>query len=156
MLEAGAVLSPNSWPESEEEKLFFGEKQVLRLAEIFHIDKREAVAEFRIYKNNSKNIGSTLSLLLQRVKLLPVSSAECERGFSCMNNNDTPVRNRLSVESLSALIFVKCNGPEPTHFNPKPYAEAWIKQGRHAATDAATGKPSQNKPMASSMSTLFL
>ena len=65
MLEAGAVLSPNSWPESEEEKLFFGEKEVLRLAEIFHIDKREAVAEFRIYKNNSKNIGSTLSLLLQ-------------------------------------------------------------------------------------------
>lgn len=61
MLEAGAVLSPKTWPDNDDEKLFFGDKDVLRLAEIFRINKPQAVAEFRLFKNNSKHMGPTLS-----------------------------------------------------------------------------------------------
>lgn len=117
----------------------------MKLAKFCHLDVREAVEEFRHYKNNTRRIGSTLAFLLQRVKLLPVSSAECERGFSCMNLNDTDVRNRLTINSLSALIFLKVNGPEPSKFNPTTYVEKWLQEGHHASSDAATGKKNQAK-----------
>jgi len=35
-----------------------------------------------------------------------------------MNANDTAVRNQLSIEALSALLFIKVNGPPPSLFNP--------------------------------------
>ena len=86
ILEAGAVLNPNSWPANDDERLLFGDREVLRLAEICHVDKCASVADFRLYNNyNQRQIGQWLSSLMQRVKLLPISSAECERRFSCMN-----------------------------------------------------------------------
>ena len=74
---------------------------------------------------------------------MPISSAECERGFSCMNLNNTDIRSSLSIDSLSALIFIKVNGPKPAHFNPSVYAAEWIKAGQHSATDHPTGKKSK-------------
>jgi len=59
-----------------------------------------------------------------------------------MNANDTAVRNRLTVDSLSSLIFIKVNGPPPSLFNPVPYTELWLKEGRHASDDKPTGKES--------------
>jgi hypothetical protein len=57
-----------------------------------------------------------------------------------MNINNTAVRNRLAIDSLSALIFIKSNGPHSTVFNPGPYVERWLKEDRHSASDAPTGK----------------
>ena len=122
LLEGGACLSPTSWPEDEDQRALFGDEHVLNLAKLCHVDCRAALDDFRQYKNNTRRVGKTLQLLIQRVNLLPVSSAECERGFSCMNMNDTAVGNRLAIESLSALIFIKTNGPHPSNFNPVPYA----------------------------------
>jgi len=138
VLSAGSVLNPASWPKDDDEKIFYGDKQVLQLAKTLHVDSRHAVSEFRIFKK-SNCPGATLSTLLQRIELFPISSAVCERGFSCMNMNDTASRNRLKVESLSALTFLKVNGPRPTAFNPSPYADHWLKDGHHAASDAPTG-----------------
>ena len=73
---------------------------------------------------------------------MPISSAECERGFSCMNLNNTDIRSSLSINSLSALIFIKVNGPKPADFNQSVYAAEWIKGGRHSAKDTVTGKKS--------------
>src|SRR5215469_9806796 len=108
------------------------------------VDSRETLNEFRQYKHNQRRIGSYLQSLIQRVSLLPVSSAECERGFSCMNANDTSSRNRLTVNTLSALIFIKVNGPHPSSFNPIPYTELWLQEGHHAANDKLTGKQQSN------------
>ena len=108
-LEAGACLSPSSWPDAAVQRALFRDQHALNLAQLCHIDSREALDDFRRYKNNTHRIRKTLQILLQRVRLMPVSSAECERGFSCMNANDTSLQNRLSVDSLSALIFIKVN-----------------------------------------------
>lgn len=155
MLEAGACLSPTSWPEDEHKRALFGDEHVLNLAKLCHIDSRSALDEFRLFKNNNKCLGNVLKSLIQRVQLLPVSSAECERGFSCMNMNDTAVRNRLSIQSLSALIFIKTNGPCPSAFNPVPYVEHWLKENHHSASDAPTGKPSNDESVSSTISVLF-
>ena len=73
-----------------------------------------------------------------------------------MNMNDTASRNRLKVESLSALTFLKVNGPRPTAFNPSPYVEHWLKDGHHAASDAPTGKPTKEKRSQSAIHSIFM
>jgi hypothetical protein len=155
LVEAGAVLSPQSWPEDELEKALHGDREVLHLSNLCHIDQRQVLTEFRIYKNNVRDVGESLSKLMKTVQLLPISSADCERGFSCMNINDTPVRNQLSIESLSSLIFLKVNGPVPSEFNPSAYVEKWLRDGHHAASDAPTGKKTLKKTSSSSWDSLF-
>ena len=140
LLQAGAVLNPLSWPESEDQKLLFGDADVTRLAKLCNVDSREALDDFRMYKNNSLRIGKALATVLKRVNIMSISSAECERGFSCMNLNNTDNRSSLSIDSLSALIFIKVNGPTPVDFNASLYAAEWIKAGRHSAMDPPTGK----------------
>ena len=85
LLEGGACLSPTSWPENEDHRVSFGDEHVLNLAKLCHVVCRAALDDFRQHQNNTRQVGKTLELLIQRVNLLPVSSAECERGFSCMN-----------------------------------------------------------------------
>jgi len=49
--------------------------------------------------------------LNRRLAVLPIFSAECERGFSCMNATHIPLSNALDVIALRELMFVKLNGP---------------------------------------------
>jgi len=77
---------------------------------------------------------------MQRVELLPLSPAECERGFSLMNLNADPVRNQLSIQTLSGLIFIKVSGPKPEDYKPDYYVQQWLSTGHHSSTDPATGK----------------
>jgi hypothetical protein len=116
LLSAGAALDPDAWPEDEVKKVFFGDQEVMRLAQLCGLNGATAVNEFRHYKQNVKKIGPVLKQLLHRIQLLPVSSSECERGFSTMNLDNTSTRNRLQISTLAASIFIKVNGPPTTHF----------------------------------------
>jgi len=49
--------------------------------------------------------GDDLAELQAAVETIPVTSADAERGFSTMNIIASPIRNRLSVERLSKLMF---------------------------------------------------
>lgn len=70
------------------------------------------------------SVGSICSEILQNEKLylewvpilnvylvLPVSSAECERGVSVMGELKTPERNRMRQALLEQSMFLKINGP---------------------------------------------
>jgi len=105
--------------------------------------------------SDRQSLTRLLALLLQRVQLLPVSSAECERGFSCMNVNDTAARNRISIETLASLIFVKVNGPPPGQFNPEPYVQKWLQEGRHSSADPPTGNETGKPKTVSAWTSLF-
>jgi hypothetical protein len=43
-------LNHASFPQNDDDRIFFGDKEVAHLAEICNVDKSETVAEFRIYK----------------------------------------------------------------------------------------------------------
>ena len=116
LLAAGAVLDPDSWPNDDVKKIFFGDQDVMRLAQLCGVDQASVVNEFRHYKQNVKKVGPALKQLLHRLQLLPISSAECERGFSAMNLDDTSIRNRLQIPTMNALVFIKVNGPTETNF----------------------------------------
>ena len=45
------------------------------------------------------------------IDVIPCSTAECERGFSCMNIVYTDLRNPLLVSNVSFPLFIKIHGP---------------------------------------------
>ena len=51
-------------------------------------------------------------ILAQIALTLPVSNADAERGFSCINRVKTKLRNRLTLCSLDNLIRISIEDPE--------------------------------------------
>ena len=58
---------------------------------------------------------------------LPVSNAECERGFSALKRTKTTLRNRLSTKSLDAILHITLNGPGRHNFNFQRAIDKWGK-----------------------------
>lgn len=103
------------------------------------------VHQFRMLKDGHESENeSEFAELNRRLTVLPLSSAECERGFSCMNLTHTPLRNSLDVSSLRQLLFVKLNGPPLQQFQAERYATLWLKEGHHSADDRASGRTARN------------
>ena len=44
-------------------------------------------------------------------RVIPVSSAPCERGFSVQNSIQSKLRNRLNPERLNRMMMVRLVGP---------------------------------------------
>jgi hypothetical protein len=57
--------------------------------------------------------------------ILPVSTADCERGFSTMKRIKTAPRNRFKTQTLDMLIRISSEGPEITQFNFDNAAIVW-------------------------------
>jgi hypothetical protein len=112
MLDA-SVLVQASWPEDPLKRALYGESEVASLCKQFSITGNEAaqiVLDFSMYKHG-KAMTARLSDFVQTLKILPVSSAACERGFSQLNLQHTTVRNRLTVNTISNLLMISVNGP---------------------------------------------
>ena len=48
--------------------------------------------------------------------LLPVSSVDCERGFSTLSLVKSDFRNRLANKTLNHLLMMAIEGPSPSDF----------------------------------------
>jgi len=72
-----------------------------------------------------------------------------------MNLNADPVRNQLSIQTLSGLIFIKVNDPKPEDYKPDYCVQQWLSTGHHSSTDPATGKKSKKQKCVSPMAFLF-
>ena len=109
LLQASACLNKSSWPACALERALFGEKHVSYLCQQFRIGSNEAadtVLEYSMYKkSDDASMGPNLHHLISVLKVLPVSSADCERGFSQMNLFHTSGRNRLIVTSVNDLLM---------------------------------------------------
>ena len=61
-------------------------------------DAADVLLEYSMLKkSDGLTLGQKLQPLITLLEVLPVSSAECERGFSQMNLSHTSGRNRLLV-----------------------------------------------------------
>ncbi|XP_053400419.1 zinc finger protein 862-like [Mercenaria mercenaria] len=70
--------------------------------------------------------------LMTICRVLPVSSVECERGFSVQNLIKTRTRCSLNIELLDELMRISINGPKLQAFNPLPIYRMWRdKKQRH-------------------------
>ena len=79
-------------------------------------------------------------MLEEILTVLPISSAACERSFSQMNLQQTSVRNRMLVDSISNLLMISINGPSLNNWNARKYVISWLESGHHGALDKPTGK----------------
>ena len=59
----------------------------------------------------SDGVMAQLQKMISLLKVLPVSSADCEISFSLMNLYHTRGRNRLLVNSVDDILVIGINGP---------------------------------------------
>jgi len=93
VMEFAGVLIKATWPEDPVKRELYGEAEVVRLCKQFAITGTEAaeiVLDFSMYKQGQA-MTAKLCNFVQTLKVLPVSSAACERGFSQMNLHHTTV-----------------------------------------------------------------
>jgi len=107
------------------------------------------VREFRNSISQSKPMSTvphTLQQLFNAIDTYVISTAECERSFSVMNDILTPTRNCMKIDhALVAirLVFVKCVGPPLSKFEPRDYVTSWIKKGLADETHCAARSPKE-------------
>ncbi len=64
--------------------------------------------------------------LVEIMLVLPISAAQCERGFSAQNRIKSKVRNSLHVSTLEDLIRISTEGPSLEQFDPEPCVKLWL------------------------------
>ena len=70
-----------------------------------------------------------ISILIEMMMTLSVSTSEVERGFSNMNINKTYLRTQLGQYTLDDLMNVDINGPEHSDFIPDRAIDIWLGAG---------------------------
>src|SRR5882757_7124673 len=135
LLEDLQKLYKTNWPPVDSDDLIlYGEESVTRLAKRLGLMVRPIVEAFRKYKTQRGKAQPELLKLLAAAETFPGSTAECERGFSMMNETVWDKRNQMNVETLSNTMFIKLNGVSVDKFNPYPYVRSWIAAGNRQST----------------------
>jgi len=139
-----AVLNPRNWVH---ENPRFGENEVKSLCKTFHHNNQEIHLGFVEYKSSGgRSISNKFNKLLVAVDTLPPSNADCERGFSAMNNiiND---RSLITANNAANLPFISTVGPPSQAWDPDPYVKTWLGKGRraaHSTSGMACQKPKED------------
>ena len=66
-----------------------------------------------------------LCKLAQICLILPLSIADCERGFSVMKRVKTPLHNRLNTRTLDVLMMIRIEGPDFSSFDFQKAVDDW-------------------------------
>ncbi|XP_069494929.1 E3 SUMO-protein ligase KIAA1586-like [Ambystoma mexicanum] len=133
LIDAMKLLNPHYWPVPVD--IQYGDADLQAFCDKLHVfDARQYINAFRDYKQNKDcMIPIQLKPLARIVETFSTSTADCERGFSVMNDVLTPLRNRMSVTRLSSVMFLKIVGPPVTEFIPDCYVRKWLQKGRRSA-----------------------
>jgi len=67
----------------------YGELELKRIRRRFDVDAIEAIQGLRTFIKDNELIPTKFKPILNTIKTLPRSTAECERGFSLTNNITT-------------------------------------------------------------------
>lgn len=106
---------------------------IRRLSKKFKVDEITSVRCFRQFKDTEENIIEDLKLLTTAIKCIAISSSECERSFSSINEIVSSKRNSLGSVPISSLVFINCVGPPIDKINTT--IESWVKKGKRTAEE---------------------
>lgn len=125
------IMDISNWPENID--IRFGETEVKRLCKRFMLNQENAINGIRQLIHDPTVLPKDIMPEFDNFyKTFPVSTAECERGFSLMNNICTKLRARLTMKNISNLMFVNINGPPLEKWDPKDYVKSWMVNHRSA------------------------
>uniref|UniRef100_H3A966 HAT C-terminal dimerisation domain-containing protein n=1 Tax=Latimeria chalumnae TaxID=7897 RepID=H3A966_LATCH len=125
------VLDKSKWPCNPD--ICFGDNSIRHLCAFFNISQVQGVASGFDISDEDNKVPERLKQLLDVLKTLIISTVECERSFSALNDTLTNIRNSLSLETASKLIFIKTVGPLLELFKPESYVRSWLGKGRRHA-----------------------
>ena len=124
------VLNPEK---IEDENSRFGEDEVKSLCDTLRLNKQQTHLAYIEFKaSGGRSIPDQLNKLLVAVDTLSPSNADCERGFSAMNNIITDIRNVITTNNTEKQLFVSTVGLLCEKWNPEPYVRTWLGKGRRA------------------------
>ena len=119
-----AVLNPYNRP--NEIEINFGQEEIRLLRSRFRIQYSKVRDAFDDFKDDGgRRIPDNLKPLINSVNTIPVSTPECEQGFSAMNVTLSDLRFSSLLQHVSALMFVKLHGPHLQQWQPDRYVESW-------------------------------
>ncbi|KAJ8869373.1 hypothetical protein PR048_030949 [Dryococelus australis] len=95
------MLEGNQW--SSEKPPGFGDIEIERLCWRFKLTASKIRNGYHDYLEDSSLVSKELNLSFNCIKLIPCSSAECERGFSQMSLTISHTRNRITIPHVSSL-----------------------------------------------------
>ena len=105
----------------DHENLRFGEDKVKSLCGTLRLNKQQThLAYIKFKANGGRSIPDQLNKLMVAVDTLSSSNADCERGFSSMNNIITDSRNAITTNNAEKQLFVSTVGPPCEKWNPEP------------------------------------
>ncbi|XP_063302262.1 E3 SUMO-protein ligase KIAA1586-like [Pelobates fuscus] len=134
------ILNSQRWPINVDSPWFEGEVKLEQLCKRFRLSYASICEGFRDYiDNGGAEIPENLKPVVTAVNSLPVTSGDCERGFSTMNLVMSPIRSGLGIERLSSLLFISLIGPPVHLWDPLPYVTKWLTTHR-SADDAKSRK----------------
>jgi len=64
--------------------------------------------------------------------VLPISAAQCERGFSAQNRIKNSKRSSLGVSTTEDLMRISLEGPSVEDFDPRPAVDRWMNSAKRA------------------------
>lgn len=94
-----------------------------------HFSNMKELTKFLLCTPEREQMFPTISKLLVRGLVLPIATADCERGFSAMNRIKTTPRNRLKTETLEQLMFISIEGPPASKYDFARAANTWGSRG---------------------------
>ena len=68
------------------------------------------VSEFCLCSSERRQLFPIMAELIVTGLVLPIATADCERGFSALNRIKTCPRNRLKTRTLEELMFISIEG----------------------------------------------
>ncbi|KAM9301936.1 PR domain-containing protein 11 [Gastrophryne carolinensis] len=156
-VKACQVFDLSLWPRSTEELITYGEEDMLQIYDHLSsissfvsecregadarssllMEWRELKADY-CTKNGFKDLISHickfkqrfifLNKIVQILKVLPTSTAGCEKGRNALQRLRKNVRSRLTLDQLSDLLTIAVNGPPIANFDAKRALDSWFEE----------------------------
>ena len=82
-----------------------------------------------MFTNYSERFPNLL-VIIELCLVMPVQTACCERGNSCLNRVMTDFRSSLDVSTVDALMFIALNGPNHSDYNATRAVARWLNSGQ--------------------------
>ena len=146
VLSATQIFDHKLWPGEQQKLAIYGAEQLDRLLEHFreiltrnHFDFDTVYQEGAdlkvcvtshhmdlnyefLWKRMNTGYGKrflNILMIVEIVLVMPVCTACCERGFSCLNRIKTDTRTRLEVKTVDSLMRILIDGPSLMTLMPK-------------------------------------
>ncbi|XP_073434687.1 PR domain-containing protein 11 isoform X5 [Dendrobates tinctorius] len=156
-VKACQVFDLSMWPQRTEELIGYGEEEMLQIYEHLSgiqsflsdcrddadtrsgllMEWRELKADYCTENGFKDLIGHIckykqrfllLNKIVQILKVLPTSTACCEKGRNALQRLRKNNRSRLTLDQLSDLLTIAVNGPSISNFDAKRPLDGWFEE----------------------------